>query len=161
VIVFNGRALQSGSLAEVGLVGDVSVVLARRQDMQQQQRPGQQRPQQQNQPQLEDPAQLMETIRNDPSFIDQLSRSNPGLLEAALSGNLPRFTQILEETKRQNAEGREIDRREEEYQRLLANADPFDPEAQRKIGEYIRQKNVEENYVNAMEHNPEAFASVR
>lgn len=53
-----------------------------------------------------------------------------------------------------------MDRREEEYQRLLANADPFDPEAQRKIAEYIRQKNVEENFVNAIEHNPEAFASV-
>jgi DNA damage-inducible protein 1 len=58
------------------------------------------------------------------------------------------------------SENKKLDRREEEYQRLLASADPFDPEAQRKIAEYIRQKNVEENYVNALEHNPEAFASV-
>ena len=42
----------------------------------------------------------------------------------------------------------------------LLNADPFDMEAQRKIEEAIRLKNVDENYEHAMETTPEAFGSV-
>ncbi len=41
----------------------------------------------------------------------------------------------------------------------LWNADPFDPEAQRRIAERIQQEQVEHNYVTAMEHNPEVRAS--
>ncbi len=166
VLVHNGKALQGDTLAQAGLVGDVQLMLVRRQDLQQQQaqppqRLNQQQPQQQGQQQqAQDPATLMEVIRNDPTTIEQLSRSNPQLLEAALSSNLERFSQLLAETQQRNAQGDEMERREEEYQRLLASADPFDPVAQGKIAEYIRQKNVEGNYVNAMEHNPEAFASV-
>ena len=36
----------------------------------------------------------------------------------------------------------------------LLNADPFDMEAQRKIEEAIRLKNVDENYEHAMETRP-------
>ena len=42
----------------------------------------------------------------------------------------------------------------------LLNADPFDLEAQKKIEEAIRMKNVDENYETAMETTPEAFGSV-
>ena len=159
----NGNAVQGGTLAQAALVGDVQLVLVRRQDLQQQQEPQQQQQSQeqpQQQQQEQDPATLMEVIRNDPATIDQLSHANPELLEAALSNNLARFMELLAETRRMNSQGAEMDRREEEYQRLLASADPFDPVAQGKIAEYIRQKNVESNYMNAMEHNPEAFASV-
>ena len=37
----------------------------------------------------------------------------------------------------------------------LAEADPMDPEVQRKIEELIQQKNIQESYENAMEHAPE------
>jgi len=37
----------------------------------------------------------------------------------------------------------------------MLEADPFDPEAQRKIEEFIHNKNIEENYAHAMEHTPE------
>lgn len=42
----------------------------------------------------------------------------------------------------------------------LLNADPFDPEAQKKIAELMRQQAVEENMEHAFEHSPEAFAEV-
>lgn len=48
--------------------------------------------------------------------------------------------------------------RAENIQRL--NDNPFDPEAQAKIAEAIRQENVQRNYQLAMEHVPEAFSRV-
>lgn len=38
--------------------------------------------------------------------------------------------------------------------------DPLDPEYQRKMYEWIQQKNVEENFEHAMEHSPEVFGTV-
>lgn len=81
-------------------------------------------------------------------------------MQAVLNNDLEGFKQIMAEQNAARAEMSEAQRREEEYQRLLMTADPFDPVAQAKIAEYIRQKNVEENYVNAVEHNPESFARV-
>ncbi|KAG0613906.1 hypothetical protein M758_6G138300 [Ceratodon purpureus] len=42
----------------------------------------------------------------------------------------------------------------------LLFADPFDVDAQRRIEEAIRQRNVDDNWEAAIEHNPEAFARV-
>ncbi len=51
-------------------------------------------------------------------------------------------------------------REEEERFMRLAAEDPMNVEVQKKLEEIIRQRNVEENFENAMEHNPEAFATV-
>lgn len=42
----------------------------------------------------------------------------------------------------------------------LANSDPFDVEAQKRIEEAIRQEQIAENMEHAMEYTPEAFGNV-
>lgn len=42
----------------------------------------------------------------------------------------------------------------------LANSDPFDVEAQKRIEETIRQERISENLEHAMEYTPEAFGNV-
>jgi len=82
--------------------------------------------------------------------------TNPVLAEAVLSDNVDLVQAILDQqeaTKRQ-----EEDKRNHYINQL--NADPFDTEAQRKIEEEIRMDNVNQNYENAIEFNPEAFATV-
>jgi DNA damage-inducible protein 1 len=48
--------------------------------------------------------------------------------------------------------------RSAEIAKLQAN--PFDPEAQRKIEELIKQEQLDQQYETAMEHMPELFARV-
>ena len=40
------------------------------------------------------------------------------------------------------------------------NENEFDPEAQARIAEQIRQQNVEANYEAAYEHSPEVFGEI-
>lgn len=42
----------------------------------------------------------------------------------------------------------------------ILNADPMDPEVQRKIAEEIERKNIEENMNMAIEEAPESFGQV-
>jgi DNA damage-inducible protein 1 len=96
---------------------------------------------------------LRELLLNSPHDVAMLKERNPPLAEALLSGNLERFTETL---RRQQGERAERDR---DRIRLLA-ADPFDHEAQQRIAEEIRLKNVEHNMETAMEHSPENFGQV-
>eukprot|EP00066_Takifugu_rubripes_P022988 XP_011612254.1 PREDICTED: protein DDI1 homolog 2 [Takifugu rubripes] len=102
---------------------------------------------------LDDPALLQQMLLTNPHELSLLKERNPPLAEALLSGDLERFTKVLQEQQQDRA------KREQERIRLLT-ADPFDLEAQAKIEEDIRQHNVEENMNIAMEEAPESFGQV-
>ncbi|KAL2090954.1 hypothetical protein ACEWY4_013217 [Coilia grayii] len=102
---------------------------------------------------LEDPALLRDMLLANPHELSLLKERNPPLADALLSGDLERFTKVLQEQQQDRA------RREQERIRLLT-ADPFDLEAQAKIEEDIRQHNIEENMTIAMEEAPESFGQV-
>ncbi|CAB1437857.1 unnamed protein product [Pleuronectes platessa] len=102
---------------------------------------------------LDDPALLQQMLLSNPHELSLLKERNPPLAEALLSGDLERFTKVLQEQQQDRA------KREQERIRLIV-ADPFDLDAQAKIEEDIRQHNVEENMTIAMEEAPESFGQV-
>ncbi|MCI4375460.1 hypothetical protein PGIGA_G00109630 [Pangasianodon gigas] len=102
---------------------------------------------------LDNPALLRDMLLANPHELSLLKERNPPLAEALLSGDLERFTKVLQEQQQDRA------KREQERIRLLTS-DPFDLEAQAKIEEDIRQHNIEENMTIAMEEAPESFGQV-
>ncbi|XP_006004329.1 protein DDI1 homolog 2 isoform X2 [Latimeria chalumnae] len=102
---------------------------------------------------LDNPGLLRDMLLANPHELSLLKERNPPLAEALLSGDLEKFTKVLQEQQQERA------RRERERLRLIA-ADPFDLEAQAKIEEDIRQQNIEENMTIAMEEAPESFGQV-
>eukprot|EP01091_Cochliopodium_minus_P011595 TRINITY_DN3325_c0_g1_i1.p1 TRINITY_DN3325_c0_g1~~TRINITY_DN3325_c0_g1_i1.p1 ORF type:complete len:453 (+),score=142.92 TRINITY_DN3325_c0_g1_i1:248-1606(+) len=110
----------------------------------------------QPQQQQQNPQAIMNQILSDINLQRRLSTANPVLLEAAMSGNLQRFTQVYNEQEKQ----RQLDKEKREKELKQLEEDPFNIENQGKIEEMIRQENVLENMEHAMEHNPESFAKV-
>nr|Q7ZYA7.1 RecName: Full=Protein DDI1 homolog 2 [Xenopus laevis]AAH43869.1 MGC53726 protein [Xenopus laevis] len=102
---------------------------------------------------LDNPALLRQMLLANPHELSLLKERNPPLAEALLSGDLEKFTKVLQEQQQERA------RREQERIRLYS-ADPFDLDAQAKIEEDIRQHNIEENMTIAMEEAPESFGQV-
>ncbi|XP_074654424.1 protein DDI1 homolog 2-like [Tubulanus polymorphus] len=104
-------------------------------------------------PQSDDPATVREMFLASPRDLALLKERNVELSDALHSGSLEKFAEVF---KRQRAE-----LAEKERERIaMINADPFDPEAQKKIAEEIRLKNVESNMETAMEYAPESFGQV-
>ncbi|XP_059566924.1 protein DDI1 homolog 1 [Myotis daubentonii] len=102
---------------------------------------------------VESPALIRSLLLSNPHDLSLLKERNPPLAEALLSGDLETFAQVLTEQRRERA------LREQEKLRLYS-ADPFDLEAQARIEEEIRQRNIEENMNIAMEEAPESFGQV-
>ncbi|XP_042852046.1 uncharacterized protein LOC102966358 isoform X3 [Panthera tigris] len=102
---------------------------------------------------LDNPALLRDMLLANPHELSLLKERNPPLADALLSGDLEKFSRVLE--------GQQQDRARREQERIrLFSADPFDLEAQAKIEEDIRQQNIEENMTIAMEEAPESFGQV-
>ncbi|KAK1291464.1 hypothetical protein QJS10_CPB17g00336 [Acorus calamus] len=79
------------------------------------------------------------TTANDLSLNPDGSAVNPAAFQQQLRRDSQTMAQLLQ---------------------ALMYADPFDVESQKKIEAAIRQKGIDENWENALEHNPEAFARV-
>ncbi|KAI1265541.1 hypothetical protein F5Y18DRAFT_38296 [Xylariaceae sp. FL1019] len=99
--------------------------------------------------QSQDPELIRLQVLGDPALRAQLERLNPTL--AATIEDPARFAQIFQQSSNQQEEARQARMREI----AALNADEFNPEAQAKIEDMIRQQGVMENLQNAMEHNPE------
>jgi DNA damage-inducible protein 1 len=151
-LVFNGRELtDTATLLSSGVQdGDLIMVLTRP-------APGSANPGAVNPDgSAVNPSAFQTHLRGDAGLMQQLQRGNPALHAAVLNPDTSVMQRLLRESHsaREHAEARrnaEID---------LLNADPFDAEAQRKIEESIRLRNVDANYETAMETTPEAFGSV-
>jgi len=102
----------------------------------------------------QDPELLRLQILGNPALRAELTRQAPDL--GAAVEDPQRFAQLW--SARYDAERRAQMERHRQIQEL--NRDPFDPEAQAKIAEIIRQERVTENLQNAMEFNPEVFGRV-
>lgn len=100
-------------------------------------------------PPQQDPEFLRLQFLANPSLRAQVESTAPDL--AAAINDPQRWAQLFRE--RYDREQRERAERHRIIQQL--NEDPFNPEAQARIEEIIRQERVTENLQTAMEHNPE------
>lgn len=122
------------------------------------QRRGQAQPQQPQRGPSNDQAETTRlSVLGNPAQLADMRERFPAL--AAVINDSNRFRETWLEML--NAD-RNRERERQEQMRLL-NENEFDPEAQRKIEEMIRQESVQENLHFAYEHNPEGrsiFTSV-
>ena len=104
-------------------------------------------------PPQQDPELIRLQVLGDPALRQQLQRLNPAL--AAVLEDPQRFAQMFQNSALEQEQARRARMREIE----ALNADEFNPDAQARIEEMIRQESVVENLQNAMEHNPECMQS--
>jgi len=106
---------------------------------------------------LHNPAEARQFIRSNPGLLFQIEVQNPSLYRAIMNDNdLKPFAEMWKLV----VENMQRRMREAEERARLAEADPFDPEVQRRIEEEIRLKNVQDNWEAAMESSPESFGRV-
>ncbi|KAI1196191.1 hypothetical protein F5X97DRAFT_222114 [Nemania serpens] len=101
----------------------------------------------------QDPELIRLQVLGDPALRAQLQRLHPAL--AAVIEDPQRFAQVFQNSALEQEQARRARMREIE----ALNADEFNPDAQARIEEIIRQESVVENLQNAMEHNPECTSS--
>jgi len=102
-------------------------------------------------------ANLKDLYMNNPDQLNYLFTVDSVLAEALVSGNDNKLEEIVQ--------GRIKDydtKKQKEYTEhmQLANSDPNDLEAQKKIEEIIRMKNIDENMNMAHEYLPESFGHI-
>jgi DNA damage-inducible protein 1 len=157
VVMLNGKVIDGddSTLEAAGFTDDCLVILERRlaassgaPRQQQQANPGEMNPD----GSAKYPELLLDYLgqgvgvdRLPPVLADAVKKRDVAAMQSALKS-------LHEATRKRQEE-------EERFMRLAAE-DPMNIEVQQKLEEIIRQKNIEENFEKAMEHNPEAFATV-
>jgi len=102
------------------------------------------------------PAAFISTVKADPHTMSMLEQNNPRLARMIREEDISGLQEELRNLHRLRTSREDELRRQEE----LLNADPFNPEVQKRIEELIHQKNIEENMELALEHSPELLTSV-
>ena len=106
--------------------------------------------------QPENSAEVLASLRAAPEALARLRLQNPGMAAAVEAGDVENFTRALG----QIGKAHEAERRRRQEELELLQADPFDPEAQARIAKSIQQKNIDDNYADAMENMPELFTQI-
>jgi hypothetical protein len=100
---------------------------------------------------------LKEFYINNPDELNYLFNTDPELAEILVSNDEQK---LQDNVRKKIIKMDEIQKKEKDDHLKLMNADPNDPEAQKKIEEMIRLKNIQENYIMAQEYLPETFSQV-
>lgn len=99
---------------------------------------------------------FMDHLASDPAVLARLEAQNPQLARALKSRDAAGVRDMLRRVEEQRRQ--ELKRKQQEL--ALLQADPFDPEAQKRIASMIQQQNVNENLESAMENSPELFGNI-
>eukprot|EP01041_Mallomonas_annulata_P002637 gene2637-5175_t len=102
------------------------------------------------------PEQLLEHLTSHRDALLEVQHASPELYNAVIARDIPAIRMII----MRNILSGQVQQYERQQEIIKMEADPMNPEYQRKIAEEIRMKNVEENRDLAMEQMPEAFGSV-
>jgi DNA damage-inducible protein 1 len=103
---------------------------------------------------------LYRILQVNEGMLSEIEHSDPQFYAAAKEPTPEKMKSLVLERvmKRGLEQANKLAQRIQAEKRLQEN--PYDVEAQKVLEEMIAEKNVEENWQNAMEHMPEAFASV-
>ena len=162
ILLHNGNPLPSGSspLTQAGVQAGDLIVLVKASDAGASAAPP---PPQQQATEAEAQA-LLRSLQQIPP--DRLSQLPPPIREAIAAGDTTALLSMVQQWMSLNngggggAASRDPFAAEEARLMALAEADPFNIDVQRQLEDLIQQRNVHENFDNAIEHNPESFGSV-
>eukprot|EP00878_Enallax_costatus_P044194 GHUV01052519.1.p1 GENE.GHUV01052519.1~~GHUV01052519.1.p1 ORF type:complete len:121 (-),score=49.41 GHUV01052519.1:599-961(-) len=89
------------------------------------------------------PAAFIQAVKGRAEVMASIQQANPTLAAAIRNEDITAMQQELRFLRKQQLEHQAQLQREQD----LLEADPFDPETQRRIEELIQQKNIEENFM--------------
>lgn len=100
---------------------------------------------------------IKQMFATDRDFKTRLERGDTELFSALDSGNEKQVEKLVTDRLK---EVMDKQKKEQERQMKMKNADPNDMEAQKMIEEEIRAQMIRADYETAMENNPEFFGNV-
>ena len=101
--------------------------------------------------------QIQEHYTKNPGDLAVLFNTDPQLAEAICAGDQVYLQDFIRKRMEMMMEKK---KKKEEEEKILWNSDPNDMDAQKKIEEIIRQKNINENFKMAQEYLPETLLPI-